>query len=632
MEDNKCFVNPYNFISLPNKKASAYTDKDKHYGVIHYSITTKTPLFIPNSSNDNAFVCKESGHKSYDFFSYTDLSNENNVSGKYQEPVVPGSEMRGLVRNVYETLTDSCMGILNDDYPVKRIGVAFEPGLLHIEEDGSLSLLKADSFRIDDDIYKPKKIDKYKDGDLIYFDTPKPEGKVNGKIHSFDKNKNNFNDHGYVLKWGFFINRRMKNAKNNYHAFKLSGGIVRNGLSKNEIKNKMNSIVTSYLEQPTVKPDDAKAYEAYKEQFELFLEGKIEKYFPVNYSDKVKGLLSITPATFSKEVSSKSVADYAGVFAPCEDEFCPACDLFGKIGDNAKGSRIRFSDMYVEKHDSNRSYYVKDSVTIANLSSPKISNVDFYLERPKNATFWTYDYYVSSNNKVYAYTGILRGRKYYWHHHPEKVSFNNVGRTKLNKTIRPVKEGITFNGELYFDGISRKQLNQLIYILNTGKDGLGYKLGMGKPLGLGSVTCKVNAVEERKIMLKQSKVSYDVASYDYSNITYGNVGFSASVQKEFEKIAGLNSVPKKYDICYPKTTSDYDHGFEWFQNNHGGRSIPDSRKEMKIKSALPKILDNDISLPKTKMESRNNNNSRNNNSRINNFHDNGNRKRKNWNN
>ncbi len=615
MEDNKCFVNPYNFISLPNKKASAYTDKDKHYGVIHYSITTKTPLFIPNSSNDNAFVCKESGHKSYDFFSYTDLSNENNVSGKYQEPVVPGSEMRGLVRNVYETLTDSCMGILNDDYPVKRIGVAFEPGLLHIEEDGSLSLLKADSFRIDDDIYKPKKIDKYKDGDLIYFDTPKPEGKVNGKIHSFDKNKNNFNDHGYVLKWGFFINRRMKNAKNNYHAFKLSGGIVRNGLSKNEIKNKMNSIVTSYLEQPTVKPDDAKAYEAYKEQFELFLEGKREKYFPVNYSDKVKGLLSITPATFSKEVSSKSVADYAGVFAPCEDEFCPACDLFGKIGDNAKGSRIRFSDMYVEKHDSNKSYYVKDSVTIANLSSPKISNVDFYLERPKNAKFWTYDYYVSSNNKVYAYTGILRGRKYYWHHHPEKVSFNNVGRTKLNKTIRPVKEGITFNGELYFDGISRKQLNQLIYILNTGKDGLGYKLGMGKPLGLGSVTCKVNAVEERKIMLKQSKVSYDVASYDYSNITYGNVGFSASVQKEFEKIAGLNSVPKKYDICYPKTTSDDDHGFEWFQTNHNSK-IARSREEMMIKMSLPKILNKDISLPQTKKPSRNNRHSSNNNQKY----------------
>ncbi|WP_270465327.1 hypothetical protein [Holdemanella biformis] len=54
MKDNSRFVNPYNFISLPNKKAKAYLDEDKHYGVIHYSITTKTPLFIPNSSNDKA--------------------------------------------------------------------------------------------------------------------------------------------------------------------------------------------------------------------------------------------------------------------------------------------------------------------------------------------------------------------------------------------------------------------------------------------------------------------------------------------------------------------------------------------------------------------------------------------------
>lgn len=206
-----------------------------------------------------------------------------------------------------------------------------------------------------------------------------------------------------------------------------------------------------------------------------------------------------------------------------------------------------------------------------------------------------------SNNKVYAYTGILRGRKYYWHHHPESISFNNVERTKLNKTIRPIKEGITFNGELYFDGISKKQLNQLIYILNTGKDGLGLKLGMGKPLGLGSVTCSVSSVEERKIVLEDSQLNYGVSSYDYSNVTYESAGLSLYVKKEFEKIAGLKAVPKQYEICYPKTTSDNDHGFEWFQTNHNSK-IARSREEMKIKLALPKILDNDISLPQTKVE------------------------------
>lgn len=599
MKDNSRFVNPYNFISLPEKKAYAYTDKDKHYGVIHYSITTKTPLFIPNSSNDNAFACKETDHKSYDFFSYTDLSNEKNVSGKYHEPVVPGSEMRGLVRSIYETLTDSCMGVLNDDYPIKRISVAFNPGLLHFEENHSLSLVEAATIQVDAGQCDKKGI---KDGQIIYFGTPRSVGPGQKRIDGFSNKYEKGKRSGYVIRWGFGVKKHF------YHVFESKNSIAVNDLNSKEVLSKMESIITSYMEQPAAKKDDKKAYKDYIEEFEMFLKSK-EGYFPVNYFVYDNGSVSLTPATFSKEVSIKSIVDYAGVFAPCEEDLCPTCDLFGKIGTNAKSSRIRFSDMFVNKAKSNESYYKADCVTINNLSSPKISNVDFYLERPKNATFWTYDYYIE-NGKVRLYNSSLRGRKYYWHHHPEDVSFNNVRRTNLNKTIRPVKEGITFNGELYFDGISRKQLNQLIYILNTGKDGLGYKLGMGKPLGLGSVTCKVNAVEERKIMLKQSKVSYDVSSYDYSKLTYGNVGFSISVQKEFEKITGLNSVPKQYEICYPKTIDDDDHGFEWFQTNHNSK-IARSREEMMIKMTLPKILDKDISLPQTKKPSRNNRHSSN---------------------
>ena len=48
------FVNPYNFICFPKEKAHAYADEDRHTGVIHYTITTKTPLFIPNSSSETA--------------------------------------------------------------------------------------------------------------------------------------------------------------------------------------------------------------------------------------------------------------------------------------------------------------------------------------------------------------------------------------------------------------------------------------------------------------------------------------------------------------------------------------------------------------------------------------------------
>lgn len=123
------FVNPYHFISFPKTKAPGYTDEDRHTGMIRYTITTKTPLFIPNSSSDTAFKFEEAEkvrtekqyHKSYDFFSYTELDEKENYEGKFYVPVVPGSEMRGVIRSVYETLTDSCMGVLNEDeYPIKE--------------------------------------------------------------------------------------------------------------------------------------------------------------------------------------------------------------------------------------------------------------------------------------------------------------------------------------------------------------------------------------------------------------------------------------------------------------------------------------------------------------------------------
>lgn len=62
-----------------------------------------------------------------------------------------------------------------------------------------------------------------------------------------------------------------------------------------------------------------------------------------------------------------------------------------------------------------------DPVTLQELSQPKVSSTEFYLLRPEDAEFWTYDYKV-----VYDKDGELKlevcgdevniaGRKFYWH-------------------------------------------------------------------------------------------------------------------------------------------------------------------------------------------------------------------------
>lgn len=57
----------------------------------------------------------------------------------------------------------------------------------------------------------------------------------------------------------------------------------------------------------------------------------------------------LAPANYSKEISQYNLGILSGEFAPCKNVYCPACDLFGHVGETGQGSKIRFSDLYVEE-------------------------------------------------------------------------------------------------------------------------------------------------------------------------------------------------------------------------------------------------------------------------------------------
>ena len=614
----KGFVNPYNFIKFPSKKAKAYTDEDRHTGVIEYTITTKTPLFIPNSSSDSAFKIskKVNDHKSYDFFSYTELDPTKTYNGKYHVPVIPGSEIRGVVRNVYETLTNSCMGLLNaDEYPVKRSVARFDPGLLYKDREGKFTLYEARSLRLGKDEPRPKKsepkgFEDYPNGTIIYYkNPPKNEKHQFMPIEVYSMN-GKYSKEGYLLKWG------MGATKKRYHVFSIKKDNQNGGetgikvedihLSKDDIERKLLRVIDYYLAEPGLTGKNKAAYEEYKQDVKNFLKGDGDAYFPVNYSKLDRGIYYLAPATLTKEVSDNNIGKLAGEFAPCEKDYCPACDLFGYVGKNnesCKGSKIRFTDMYVSEEKEVESYYTQDCVTIQALGQPKLGNTEFYLRQPMGASFWNYDYYVRPNDKEpRIYKGILRGRKYYWHHQKVEIP-EDIEASKLNKTIRPVKANESFNGKLYFEDISRKQLNQLMWILNSGSEGLGLKLGGAKPLGFGSVSCKVDTVVERNITICGGKISYLMNEIPIEDISYEEVGFSETVKEEFYKIAGLKSVPKDVEITYPKEKSQkgkpLTEGYKWFVNNHrpsSGPRVPNGRILAIINDVLPDISEEDFSL------------------------------------
>lgn len=641
------FLNPYNFISLPPKKEGVYKKDEKECltGVIHYTVTTKSPLFIPNSSADEVFEqstrVKEKKtenedehksendeeqesesklrHKSYDFFSYKQLEPyiETGKNPDAPTPVIPGSEMRGVIRSVYETLTDSCMGVLNSDIlPIKRSAHRFEPGL--IRKDGSgYTLIKATSLRIGK---------KAKENEL----PPGFEDKKNGTMISKCCKE------GYLIKWGMGV------RKAHYHLYSPEEE-EGTELSRHELEAKLVSVIDSYLSRTPARRSNAEryreyqrdmnAYKEYKQDLEKFMDGSVEgtEYFPVNYSVLSDGKFYLSPAVITKEISNNSVGTLAGNFAPCNGAVeCPACELFGHVstdGDYSRGSKVRFSDLYVTKESDNETYFY-DVCTLPALSSPKLGNTEFYLKKPGNATFWTYDYYVENGEvKVEKDQLQLRGRKYYWHHPQKEASDekrdnitpnipSDIVPERLNKTVRPLRCNVTFAGELYFEGISEKQLKQLVWICNSGAEKLGYKLGAAKPFGFGSVACNVISVETRNIDIQNGRVIYKVSNdqKDKYQCTYEEAEFSKHCEKAFYRIAGLDSVKQilgadfdelETKITYPQTLKQFDdgttdEGFRWYLQNRktmGGDGMPESREDIRIYTALPTLEEEDVCLP-----------------------------------
>lgn len=648
------FLNPYNFISLPPKKEGVYKKDEKECltGVIHYIVTTKSPLFIPNSSADEVFEqsTRAVDHKSYDFFSYKQLKpyTETGKNPVAPTPVIPGSEMRGVIRSVYETLTDSCMGVLNSDtLPIKRSAHRFEPGL--IRKDGSgYTLIKATSLRIGGRAYGnglPSGFGNMKNGTLVYYkDSEDIENKRLINQSEFKTaGDSEYSKEGYLIKWG------MGGRKARYHLYSpeeekgTEQSVKVMELSRDILEAKLVSVIESYLNRTPARQSnteryreyerDMGAYKEYKRDLEEFMDRSAEgtEYFPVNYSYLPDGKFYLSPAVITKEISNNSVGTLAGDFAPCNGAVeCPACELFGHVsknGDYSRGSQVRFSDLYVTKKQDNETYFY-DVCTLPALNSPKLGNTEFYLKQPGDATFWTYDYYVENGEvKVEKEQLQLRGRKYYWHHPQKETSDERRDNTtpnipsdidpdKLRKTVRPLRPNITFAGELYFEGISEKQLKQLVWICNSGAEKLGYKLGAAKPFGFGSVVCNVTSVEKRDIDIRDGRIVYSKSGDQKIKYqcTYEEAGFSKHCKKEFYRIAGLDSVKQilgsdsdesETKITYPQTLKQFDNGttdegFLWYLQNRktmGGDGMPKSREDIRIYTALPALEEEDVCLP-----------------------------------
>lgn len=589
---DETFINPYNFVELDEK-----CDKKKRSpegnltGWIECTLEAKTPLFIPDTSFDDVYNLKyinkeneEKKIKSYRFFSYTD--------GK---PVIPGSEIRGVIRSAFETVTNSCLSTINDDETLyKRTTYPGQPGRLY-KEGGKWFLQPCDRVGLryldlnkkyigNTIIYNPNdsyKIDResnqFVEGELIYFKVNKNGYvKIQKKGNQEPTSRKLFDEVAQISK-----EYRKEWEEGYYHK------------GENFANKKHHESVFVYTQEARIEIDKS-FVEDYRKNLQLYKEDTINQCkkngnhkgyshineqsdsFLIYYNCINKNEFYFSPAAIGREIFHNKLNDILGNYAQCEnrESICPACNLFGLVSkDISHASRVRFTDALPMS-----SQFISDECIILNeLASPKLSATEFYLKRPsKTAKIWNYDYAIKEwkrENKTIIpeflpkenYIPQIRGRKYYWHQKSTKKAFADIDKASDRNVGGQILKSGEFAFKVYFDGITREELDKLLWVLEIGgRKSNAHKIGMGKPLGLGSIKINVTAVKERVISVKDGTISYeikDVGKPDYKNIQPGS---NKNILEQFLTITDFDNCPA--GVSYPQNESGQ-KTYEWFVAN-----------------------------------------------------------------
>jgi CRISPR-associated protein (TIGR03986 family) len=163
--------------------------------------------------------------------------------------------------------------------------------------------------------------------------------------------------------------------------------------------------------------------------------------------------------------------------------------MFGRVthGESAIKGRVWIEDaVAVNDQDG---WFEPDLGPFA-LESPRPTTVSYYLTQSEQG---------SRDKKAlttYIATDLttIRGHKLYWHRWNDKQGLTairtepevDIEKSDRHTVIRPVRDGAVFEGRIRFGNLTERELGALLAALQL-PTGCAHKLGMGKPLGLGSV-------------------------------------------------------------------------------------------------------------------------------------------------
>lgn len=595
------FVNPYIFVSVlseRNKKnrvsvQSYYGEDNLNTGILHCKMITRTPLAIPDVEKKGHKAGDPDKHYFYPFY---------RVDGKV---TIPGSSIRGMIRSLYETATDSCFVTLRENEGLSTRVAAktpYQAGILEKTESGWV-LYEAKRYRVKID-NNPFGI-RIEDGcRVIYNGNTIFENGMSVNVTTETRT--------VTLRNGSRENQKIVTAMSvakdtdNHSDYVVIGEPIRGKVYESVFhcdrskaisidKRAMNGLENTVLiyQNASINKNLGKDMNT---GYASFSKCKDAGRIPVWYKEE-NGKISLSMAAIGRKAYDKTVNDLVGEkHNPCQkrDCLCPACMLFGMAKDEAFGGRVRFSDALSSKGE------MIPSATLQELGTPRTEYLPFYALKGM-------DYDAMGAN--------IAGRKYYWHiakadKDPSVYTVDEKllkePKTERNATMELASTGAEFTFDVYYDRITSEQLQELKWILTFGENSFDsshmQKLGHGKPLGLGSVKIVVEKDSQRTFSEAEGYVMDTTIVPEKLDAPSR---FSSAIQKQLMTISDFHILDNE-TVRYPYVEiSDKTNGFDpdkklkenvlanhrWFSANKGQtKNSPDPK-------LLPGINDRVLSLP-----------------------------------
>lgn len=542
---------PYNFIPLAEKIVHVNKDDIPTHDVyeegtltgwIDCQIETKAPTYIRGTMNEMVFAAQ--GLKKPDELTVDEkkerapffAASDKEIEGRSQ-PVIPGSSLRGMIRQIVEVLgygrirwvadkpkmfiravAASKFDPLREPYDelIGRFAKNVHAGyLLHDDKEDKWYIMPARLWPTREPYIKIKdsQIQKFGLPDYLDFN----DANYRPQIHAVS-----FEPETKRGKRGTYV---QINAMGDRDAYRIKGNLVCAGnmleadrgstksprarqvlmllpnskqtavaIPEQVIQDYLDSLTPFQREELSDWSSDKGCLGHLKPVFYIVRKGKVLAF---GHSPNFR-----IPALIKGENRAATPYD----FVPSNHKGRQAPDLadaiFGWVEEpdgpeNSRAGRVFFGDA----HFSGATDGVWMEETIPKiLASPKPSTFQHYLVQDKNKGHdpdkkEQLAHYGSSSTQI-------RGVKHYWHRgkNPdfkardlEKDKDGKIKNESQLTRIVPLKPGVTFSSRIHFENLKPEELGLLWWALALPADDKEiycHKIGMGKPLGMGGIAIK----------------------------------------------------------------------------------------------------------------------------------------------